>query len=103
MLNKKYTLNNFFPPLWLLPAIIVFISGCALSPSTRTTMDGATGKGSELGIVFDTLEKEGYKPNIGFSAKFSPGSIIQVTKRDNKGNIVQEKIPGLSIERLTKK
>ena len=79
--------------VWLVLPVMMLISSCELTPSKRTTSDGAISEGSEIGGVLGALIKEGYEPNIGFHSKLLPGTIIQVMRRGKDGNPVKEQIP----------
>lgn len=98
MLIKPHSLNKTkyssrFPYkqafLWFLCAAMVLLAGCQLIvPNGKTVTDP-----EYTDIFMVGLKKQGFEPNIGFTPKYTPGTIIQVISRDQNGKPFKEIMP----------
>jgi hypothetical protein len=97
--GKKKDKRKLFPQKWVFYILIIIIVTITVFTTFRSIFppEFISSKGvsnaPELHGLIETLKKQGFEPNPGFSTKFPPGTVIQIISRDQSGNLVSEAIP----------
>lgn len=83
--TSRHSMNQV--GIWFICAVMILLAGCQLGSGRTITDDRYTD------IFMNSLKKQGFEPNIGFTPKYTPGTIIQVISRDQNGKPFKEVMP----------